>query len=356
MNRVNVYCAIFLMFALTITGCKKNDQTALSSVNEKADSNATVPIGQTETNLNKENTMLAKVNGTPITSEEVKRELDNVMAQYQNKIPPEQLQSLLPKLKTQALENLINTQLLFAEADRKEIKPSSDEINSELDSIISRFPSPEVFQQQLTKTGITREQMLKDIEQQLKVNTLVKESLNGVEITVTEKEVSEFYQENPDNFRSPEQVRASHVLLKSNPDDDPMVKSQKRLELAGLRGKIEDGADFAKIAEEHSECPSKQQGGDLGFFERGKMVKSFEEVAFALEVGEVSDVVESQFGYHIIKVSEHQEARTIPLDEVNEKISTYLKNTKEQQAVNTYLGTLREKADIEYAEAGKKDL
>ena len=132
-----------------------------------------------------------------------------------------------------------------------------------------------------------------------------------------------------------------------------MNKSQKRLELIGLRNKSQEGADFAKIAEEPSECPSKQQGGDLGFFERGKMVKPFEEAAFNLKVGEVSDIVETQFGFHLIKVSEYQEARTIPFEEVNDKISIHLKNTKEQQAVNTYLGTLREKADIEYTEAAK---
>jgi peptidyl-prolyl cis-trans isomerase C len=342
-KRAILCSVIFLIYVLAVIGCQKNDQTAKS---------AQVPIGQTETYLNKEDSMIAKVNGTPITSAQVEQELSNIVAQYQNNVPPDQLQQLQPKLRTQALENLINTQLLFREADSKGIKPSSEAINTELDGIISRFPSPEAFQQQMAKVGISREQMLKDIEQQLKVNTLVKEALVGVETTITEEEVSQFYQGNSDSFQSPEKVCAQHILLKINPNDAPEIKSQKRLELAGLSGKIENGADFSKIAEEHSECPSKQQGGDLGLFERGRMVKPFEEAAFTLKVGEVSDIVETQFGYHLIKVTDRKEARTVPLEEAKDEISKYLKNSKEQQAVNSFIGTLREKADIEYVKAG----
>ena len=342
----------FLIYVLVVIGCQKNDQTAASAVNGAKEGSAKVPIAQTETNLNKEDSMIAKVNGTPITSGQVEQELRNIVAQYQNNVPPDQLQQLQPKLRTQALENLINTQLLFREADRRGIKPSSEAINTELDGIISRFPSPEAFQQQMTKVGISREQMVKDIEQQLKVTALVKEALVAVETTVTDEEVSQFYQGNPDSFKSPEQVRAQHILLKINANDTPEMRSQKRLELASLSGKIENGADFSKIAGEKSECPSKEQGGDLGFFERGRMVKPFEEAAFTLKVGEVSDIVETQFGYHIIKITDRKEAGTVPLEEAREVIENYLKNTKEQEVVNSYIGTLREKAEIEYVKAG----
>ena len=352
MNKAILYSVIFLIYVLALIGCQKNDQAAESALNGTKDGSAEGSIGQTETYLNKEDSMIAKVNGTPITSGEVEQELRNIVTQYQNNMPPDQLLQLQPKLRTQALENLINTQLLFREADRKGITPSSEAINTELDGIISRFPSPEAFQQQMTKVGISREQMVKDIEQQLKVTALVKEALVAVETTVTNEEVSQFYQGNPDSFKSSEQVRAQHILLKINANDAPEIKSQKRLELAGLGGKIENGADFSKIAGEKSECPSKEQGGDLGFFERGNMVKPFEEAAFTLKVGEVSDIVETQFGYHLIKITDRKEAGTVPLEEAREAIENYLKNTKEQEAVNSYIGTLREKAEIENVKAG----
>ena len=234
MKKAILHGVIFLIYVLAVIGCQKNDQTAESAANGTKDGSAEVPIGQTETYLNKEDSMIAKVNGTPITSGQVEQELRNIVAQYQNNVPPDQLQQLQPKLRTQALENLINTQLLFREADRKGITPSSEAINTELDGIISRFPSPEAFQQQMTKVGISREQMVKDIEQQLKVTALVKEALVAVETTVTDEEVSQFYQGNPDSFKSSEQVRAQHILLKINANDAPEIKSQKRLELAGL--------------------------------------------------------------------------------------------------------------------------
>ena len=206
MKRAILCSVIFLIYVLAVSGCQKNDQTAKSAANGTENGSTQVPIGQTETYLNKEDSMIAKVNGTPITSAQLEQELSNIVAQYQNNVPPDQLQQLQPKLRTQALENLINTQLLFLEADRKEINPSSEEINTELDGIISRFPSPEAFQQQMAKVGISREQMLKDIEQQLKVNTLVKEALVGVETTITDEEVSQFYKGNSDSFQSPDKA------------------------------------------------------------------------------------------------------------------------------------------------------
>jgi len=352
LKRGIIQLVIILVYALTVIGCQNNDQTPAPTENVKTNDNANVSTSQSETYPNK-GIMIAKVNGTAITSAEVDQELNNIMAPYQNSVPPEQLQMLRPKMRNKAIENLINKLLLFHEADRKKIQPSPDEINTELNSIISRFPSPEAFQQQLTKMGISRDKVLKDIEQQLKISILLKESLADLQTTITDGEITEFYQGNPENFRAPEQVRTSHILLKINAEDSPDIKSQKRVKLAGLRDQIQNGADFAKIAEGHSDCPSKQQGGDLGFFERGKMVKPFEEAAFNLKTGELSEIVETQFGYHLIKVVDRKEARTVPLEEVKDKISTHLKNVKERQAFITYLEKLREGASIEYAEAGK---
>lgn len=352
LKRGIIQLVIILVYALTVIGCQNNDQTPAPTENVKSNNNANVSTSQSETYPNK-GIMIAKVNGTAITSAEVDQELNNIMAPYQNSVPPEQLQMLRPKMRNKAIENLINKLLLFHEADRKKIQPSPDEINTELNSIISRFPSPEAFQQQLTKMGITKDKVLKDIEQQLKISILLKESLADLKTTITDGEITEFYQGNPENFRAQEQVRASHVLLKINPEDSPDIKSQKRVKLAGLRDQIQNGADFAKIAEGNSDCPSKQQGGDLGFFERGRMVKPFEEAAFNLKTGELSEIVETQFGYHLIKVVDRKEARTVPLEEVKDKISAHLKNVKERQAFITYLEKLREGASIEYAEAGK---
>ena len=128
------------------------------------------------------------------------------------------------------------------------------------------------------------------------------------------------------------------------------MKTQKRLELAGILGRIEKGADFAQMAQNHSNCPSKAQGGDLGFFSKGAMVKTFEDAAFKLKPGEVSDIVETEFGFHIIKLEEKTEARKEKFDAVKENIAGYLKSTKEQVEIEALIEELRKDAVIEYAE------
>jgi peptidyl-prolyl cis-trans isomerase C len=244
---------------------------------------------------------------------------------------------------------LINRELLFQAALKQEIQPSSEEINTELDKIISRFPSPEIFEQQMAKLGLSREDILKDIEKQLKIHTVMNSSLSGQDLTVTDQEIAEYYKENLENFHVKEHIRASHILLKTNSQDSAEIKNQKRLELAGLQGQIQQGEDFASLAEKHSDCPSKKQGGDLGYFDRGKMAKPFEDAAFTLAKNEVSDIVETQFGYHLIKMVDRMDARTVPLEEIKDKLSAHIIKQKENQALNSYIEKLRKDASIEYA-------
>ncbi|MCP4623176.1 MAG: hypothetical protein GY850_06550 [bacterium] len=294
--------------------------------------------------------MIAKVNGTTITAADVEKEIGNIVAQYQNQVSPEQLKTMMPNIQKQAIETQINKTLLFAEAERNNIQPSPDKIKTEMDAIVGRFPSLEAFEQKLVSVGLQKEQIEKDIEQQIKIDILVGQSIADVEITITEDETSAFYKENPKNFETPEQVQASHILFKFEENDPQSTKDQKRLEMAGLLGRIEKGTDFADMARNHSDCPSKERGGDLGFFERGKMVKAFEKAAFSLKAGELSDIVESPFGYHLIKVTEHKAGETVQYDDVKDQIAEHLKQLKSQESFLTYIEQLRETAEIEYAE------
>ncbi len=292
--------------------------------------------------------MIAKVNGISITAADVEKEVNNIVAQYQSRMPPEQLESMLPNIKKQALETQINKIILIAEADAKKIQPTPEQVKTELDTVISRFPSEAAFDEQLAKVGIPKEQVENGIEQQIKIDILVGQSIASAEITVTEDELATFYKENPESFQSPEQVQAAHILFKFEENAAQSLKDQKRLEMAGLLGRIEKGGDFGEMAKAHSDCPSKEQGGDLGMFERGKMVKPFEDAAFNLKTGELSDIVESQFGYHLIKVLDKKEPETVQFETVKEQLSDHLKQRKEQDEFITYVDKLREVAEIEY--------
>ncbi len=196
--------------------------------------------------------------------------------------------------------------------------------------------------------GISPEQFRRDIENHLKIKAVFEQATASLP-PVTTEEISAFYTEKIDTFKVPEQIRASHILFKLEPDASAETKALKKKELAAVRERIVKGEKFEALAQELSDCPSKASGGDLGLLERGRMIKEFEDAAFALAPGEISPVIETQFGYHVIKVTEHNEPKTSALEEVQQDIAENLKTTKEEAAFESFLQNLRKSAQIEYA-------
>jgi peptidyl-prolyl cis-trans isomerase C len=166
-------------------------------------------------------------------------------------------------------------------------------------------------------------------------------------VTVTEADSKKFYDENPDKFSRSETVKASHILLGVDPKASAEEKKTAREKAEKLRKELAAGADFAALAKGNSTCPSSQQGGDLGYFGKGQMVPAFEKVAFSLKPGEISDVVETQFGYHIIKLTDKKGAEKVEFKEASPRIEDYLKNQKIGAAVNDFLVETRKTAKIE---------
>jgi peptidyl-prolyl cis-trans isomerase C len=165
---------------------------------------------------------------------------------------------------------------------------------------------------------------------------------------VTEEEAKKFYEENKTEFTQPETVKASHILFRVNKEDSEEVVNQKLKAAQGAGERAKKGEDFAALAKELSEEPgAKESGGDLGFFPKDRMVPEFAEVAFNEKVGEISDPVRTQFGWHVIKVTEKKPAGTLPYDEVKGQLMTYLKAKKQEEAAQEVLKSLRDSAKIE---------
>jgi peptidyl-prolyl cis-trans isomerase C len=164
---------------------------------------------------------------------------------------------------------------------------------------------------------------------------------------VGEAEAKEFYDKNPDRFKQPEQVRASHIFKRVVPGADAAAKQKARTALEPVLKQVKAGGDFAELARKHSEDASAQAGGDLNFFGPGQMVPEFEKVAFTMKAGDTSDIVESQFGYHIIKVTERREGRTVPFAEARNQIAEYLKQQRQQEKTNALVEQLKAKSKIE---------
>lgn len=348
MKKGIIFFVIILTGLLSLSSCRENrDETALTSHESAIEKNANSlqPSDISALPGKKEDSMVASVNDTIITQLEIDREVQILMREYEGKVPPDQMEQLKTMLGKQALDNLINKTLLFQKAENEGIELEEKVANDKLKEIAKLFPTPEEFHKKLTSMGLSEELLRQDIEQNLIIESLLNTITVSLEKT-TDGEVETFYNQNPEKFQTGEQVRASHILISTKPEESEDVRAQKRLKIAKLKGEITNEANFAEAARNHSDCPSKAKGGDLGFFEKGKMVPSFEEAAFQLKAGEVSDIVETQFGYHLIMVTDHKDKHTIPLEELKDKIKSHLDNQKKGQVVNDYLTKLRSSATI----------
>jgi peptidyl-prolyl cis-trans isomerase C len=166
-------------------------------------------------------------------------------------------------------------------------------------------------------------------------------------INITDDQTKNFYADNPNLFQQPHQVRASHILIKLAPDADEATQKAAKEKVAQVQERLNGGEDFAAVAKALSEGPSSGNGGDLGFFGKGKMVKPFEDAVFSMKVGDVSDTVQTQFGYHIITVTGEKPSRKLAYDEVKTDITRHLKNNQVKVELNAYIEKLKASAQIE---------
>jgi peptidyl-prolyl cis-trans isomerase C len=202
------------------------------------------------------------------------------------------------------------------------------------------------FAEALRAQGLTAAGLQQRITETLRIETLIDREVRA-KIAVTEAEAKTFYDQNPDYFTQPAQVRASHILVTVPDDADDAAKAAKRKAIDAARARIVAGEDFAKVAAEVSACPSKSRGGDLDFFGPGQMVPAFEEAAFALKSNEVSEVVTTRFGYHLIKQTGNRPGSLTPFAQAQDRIIQFLRQQKLRTGLLAYVAALRKDAKVE---------
>lgn len=278
---------------------------------------------------------IAEVNDSGISFDQLQNAFLNAISRYDDAVLSSLDQSAIVSFKKNILDQLIDYELLYQQAQKEKIKISNDEINLEIDKIKDNFSSPEEFDEALKANNITLVRLKEDIKRQLMINSILEETRN--QISISDEELLEYYNENKESFLEPEQVHARHILVEAEEEANNLLLLLKE----GL-------TDFAELAKEKSIGPSAPSGGDLGFFTRGQMVKEFEDAAFSLEPGEISGVVQTQFGYHIIKCEEKKEEYSPTFEEAKERISNTLKYQKENEAISALISKLKEEAVIVY--------
>ncbi|MEE4261651.1 MAG: peptidylprolyl isomerase [Desulfobacteraceae bacterium] len=287
----------------------------------------------------------AVVNGVVITrahyEKELKVHLDR-STQQGRPVSDEQM----PELKKTVLEGLIEREVLYQESQKAGIKIPDQKVNDQMAGIRKRFPDEAEFKKALASMGLTEEEVRTQIQRGLAIRGLIDQKVAD-KIVVTDEETKAYYDANPKMFKQPDEVKASHILIKVEPTADDAAKAAALKKIEDIRKKLTDGGDFAELAKEYSEGPSGPQGGDLGFFRRGQMVKPFEDTAFSMKTNEVSAPVETRFGYHLIKVTDKRPEQTLAYADVKDKIAQRLKAEKIQKAANLYVENLKKDAKIE---------
>jgi peptidyl-prolyl cis-trans isomerase C len=286
------------------------------------------------------------VNGVDINESRIEAQLKPQLAKVGAQLPSTFVEQYKNQLRQQILEGMIVEQLL----DGK-VKDSNIVVT---DANVVEYLEKAAAQQNLSLSDIkemmeARGQSFDEAKQQIKKGMAYQKLMEAQwagKINVTEDDAKKYYSENAKQL---EQVRASHILIKprtADPNADPNeVKATAKAKAENLLKQIKDGADFAELAKTNSDCPSSKQGGDLNFFARGQMAPAFERAAFALKPGQVSDVVETQFGYHIIKVTDR---KNDTFEKAKDDVMKLLTQPKQADLAEEYIASLKANAKIVY--------
>lgn len=287
---------------------------------------------------------VAKVGATVITRKELDRAFTVLVAQ--NRIQAGSTPEAVKEAQKAALDQLIYADLLYQQGM---IAPPADldkQIEFKMSQNKAKFGSPAEFEAALKESGVTEKELAEISRKDIVISSYIETKIVPT-ITVTDEEIKKFYDDNKSGLAEEPQVKASHILIGVDASATPEAKAKAKEKAEAVLKEIKGGKDFAAAAKADSTCPSKDQGGDLGFFGKGQMVPAFEQAAFSLKPGEISDVVETQFGYHIIKVTEKKDAEPPKFDELKEKITVFLKGQKTQKAVFEYVTKLRKETKVE---------
>jgi peptidyl-prolyl cis-trans isomerase C len=288
--------------------------------------------------------IVAVVNGTPIP----RAHFDSGMALAKQKLADSGRSvsaSELPDFKKGVLEALIDRELLYQQSQSARIKVEDAAVDNEINAMKKQFPDEQEFKKALVKSNTSEAEMKSQVKKRLAVQQFIDEQF-ARNVTVSDNEAKSYYNSHKDVFKVPEQVRARHILIRVDAGADESKKAATRKKLKEIQKRLRNSEDFVMLAKAYSEGSSEARG-EAVYFRKGQMEKPFEEAAFALKPGEVSDIVETSAGYHLINVVGLKPETMMTFEEVQDRIKQHLKEQKIKKKVQRYLEKLKRKAKIE---------
>ena len=288
---------------------------------------------------------VAVVNGVIISQAEFDRgfELNKKrLASRGRQIPEEQMATF----KNEVLDEIINMELLFQESKKKGIEVKPEVFSNQFTGFKKQFSNEDEYHKWIEENNFTEADFINELKHIIAIRQLIDQEVTE-KVKISDEESKQYYDTHPEFFKQPEQVNASHILIKVDENASEAQKAEARKKIQEVQQKLKKGEDFATLAKTYSEGPSAPKGGNLGYFRRGQMVKPFEDAAFKLKPGETSDIVETRFGYHLIKVVDKQPEKTLAYAEIKDRLNELLKKQKLETEVDAYIDNLRKDAKIE---------
>ena len=285
------------------------------------------------------------INGEKLAPEAVTYELSRLVQFYaQHGMPEEQVRSQLPELRQQAISQAIGAKLLFLEAERLDIQVPDEDIDRSVFAMARQCGGMQKLRDQLKKQNLTEKTFREQIRRGRRVDILV-EKVCSQTPEPTEDEIKQHFEDHKDEYTKQERVLCQHILITPK-DDSEAAHTAAKDKLMEIRARVLNGADFGDEATANSDCPSGKNGGSLGWFSHGMMVPEFDKAAFEMKVGDVSDVIKTQFGYHIIYKTDHEAPQEASFDEAHDNVRDFLRHAKRGETLAAHVNELREKADI----------
>jgi peptidyl-prolyl cis-trans isomerase C len=343
--RTRLFAIIALTTLAVVPGCNRNKDADPSAAAPAAASAAGVPgaAGALTAVPAQLPDVVAKVNGVLVKKDELQMAIANLEGRAGAAVPAEQRDTVY----RQVLDRIVGYHLLVQEARVRKFEAPPWDVDKRLTDIKSQFPSEQAFKDMLQQRGMTEERLRQETAETISVNAMLEKEFESL-VAATDDEVRKFYEGNKPRFREDATVHASHILIRVEEKADAAARTKARALIETIQTQVKKGGNFAELAKQHSQDPgSAPKGGDLGFFARGQMVPAFEEAAFATKAGQVSGIVETPFGYHLIKVAETKPGRDVGFDEVKEQIREYLKQQVREQKSQAFIDQLKAKGKVE---------
>lgn len=281
-----------------------------------------------------------------ITQGQIQREATRLFSHVPQDTPAERIPELQVRMLSQAVDNLVVRQLVKAEMERSGVLISRDELEKGKQDLEKGLGEGHSLAMLLAAANLSVEELEGNLRLDLFKNKVLKQQVDAAQAEITDEAAQAFYEDNVAEFTVPEGRVTSHILLRVAPTADEAVRADSRAKAEGIRKALLEGADFAGLAREVSQCASRTRGGALGVIPRGREAPAFEEAVFSQEFGEIGEVVESPVGFHVIRVDSDQEEKVIPFEEVKNRLRAQMRSRAQQQITAEYIKELREKATI----------